>query len=197
MNYASCKRLAQHLFFVPGLAAVAGPGQPGRAGAKRAPRGRHSHPHRRHPALCLHRTRTTQSCGHPVRRRQRRLADQRQRWLRWAWRQLPRAHAPAVCRRRPGRRGHRCAVRQTVAALPLRQPPTARARRRCAAVIAWLKQQAPVPVWLVGTSRGTQSAAYIATEATPAQGGPDGIVLTSTILTEKAAAPCPKCRSRN
>lgn len=52
------------------------------------------------------------------------------------------------------------------------------------AVIAWLKQQAPVPVWLVGTSRGTQSAAYIATEATPAQGGPDGIVLTSTILTE-------------
>ncbi len=52
------------------------------------------------------------------------------------------------------------------------------------AVIAWLKQQAPVPVWLVGTSRGTQSAAYIATETTPAQGGPDGIVLTSTILTE-------------
>lgn len=58
------------------------------------------------------------------------------------------------------------------------------------AVIAWLKQQAPIPsspsipVWLVGTSRGTQSAAYIATEATPAQGGPDGIVLTSTILTE-------------
>ena len=52
------------------------------------------------------------------------------------------------------------------------------------AVIAWLKQQAPVPVWLVGTSRGTQSAAYIATEASPAQGGPDGIVLTSTILTD-------------
>ena len=52
------------------------------------------------------------------------------------------------------------------------------------AVIAWLKQQAPAPVWLIGTSRGTQSAAYIATEAGPAQGGPDGLVLTSTILTD-------------
>lgn len=53
-----------------------------------------------------------------------------------------------------------------------------------AAVIAWLKQQAPVPVWLAGTSRGTQSAAYIATELSPAQGGPDGLVLTATILTD-------------
>lgn len=60
------------------------------------------------------------------------------------------------------------------------------------AVIAWLKQQAPVPVWLVGTSRGTQSAAYIATEASPAQGGPDGIVLTSTILTDPAGRAVPK-----
>jgi dienelactone hydrolase len=60
------------------------------------------------------------------------------------------------------------------------------------AVIAWLKQQAPAPVWLVGTSRGTQSAAYIATEATPGQGGPDGIVLTSTILTEKGGRAVPQ-----
>ncbi|MEO6016335.1 MAG: alpha/beta hydrolase [Polaromonas sp.] len=60
------------------------------------------------------------------------------------------------------------------------------------AVIAWLKQQAPVPVWLVGTSRGTQSAAYIATEATPAQGGPDGLVLTSTILTDPKGRAVPK-----
>jgi hypothetical protein len=63
------------------------------------------------------------------------------------------------------------------------------------AVIAWLKQQAPtasIPVWLVGTSRGTQSAGYIATEATPAQGGPDGIVLTSTILTEKGGRAVPQ-----
>jgi len=53
------------------------------------------------------------------------------------------------------------------------------------AVIAWLKQQASIPVWLVGTSRGTQSTAFIATQLAPADGGPDGIVLTSTILTEK------------
>ncbi|MBW8721116.1 MAG: alpha/beta hydrolase, partial [Polaromonas sp.] len=41
-------------------------------------------------------------------------------------------------------------------------------------------------------SRGTQSAAYIATEATPAQGGPDGIVLTYTILTDPAGRAVPK-----
>jgi hypothetical protein len=60
------------------------------------------------------------------------------------------------------------------------------------AVVTWLRQQAPVPVWLVGTSRGTQSAAYIATEASPAQGGPDGIVLTSTILTDPNGRAVPK-----
>jgi dienelactone hydrolase len=53
------------------------------------------------------------------------------------------------------------------------------------AVIAWLKQQGNIPVWLVGTSRGTQSAAFIATQLRPADGGPDGLVLSSTILTEK------------
>jgi pimeloyl-ACP methyl ester carboxylesterase len=53
------------------------------------------------------------------------------------------------------------------------------------AVIAWLKQQANVPVWLVGTSRGTQSAAFIATQLAPRDGGPDGVVLSSTILTDK------------
>jgi dienelactone hydrolase len=58
------------------------------------------------------------------------------------------------------------------------------------AVIAWLRQQTNVPVWLVGTSRGTQSAAFIATQLAPADGGPDGIVLSSTILTDK-----PKGRS--
>jgi len=50
------------------------------------------------------------------------------------------------------------------------------------AVIAWLRQQTNVPVWLVGTSRGTQSAAFIATELSVKEGGPDGLVLTSTIL---------------
>ncbi|WP_244134932.1 alpha/beta hydrolase [Burkholderia sp. BCC0322] len=49
------------------------------------------------------------------------------------------------------------------------------------AVIAWLREQLHVPVWLVGTSRGTQSAAAIAI-ALAGGGGPDGIVLTSTIL---------------
>ncbi|WP_321913279.1 alpha/beta hydrolase [Paraburkholderia sp. J11-2] len=63
------------------------------------------------------------------------------------------------------------------------------------AVIAWLRAQLHVPVWLVGTSRGTQSVAAIAialansansnanSNANPGA-GPDGIVLTSTILRE-------------
>lgn len=49
------------------------------------------------------------------------------------------------------------------------------------AVIAWLREQLHVPVWLVGTSRGTQSAAAVAI-ALANGGGPDGIVLTSAIL---------------
>lgn len=63
-----------------------------------------------------------------------------------------------------------------------------------AAVIAWLKQQAPapMPVWLAGTSRGTQSAAYIATELSPAQGGPDGLVLTATVLNDSSSRAVPK-----
>lgn len=48
-----------------------------------------------------------------------------------------------------------------------------------AAVIASLRQIAPVPVWLVGTSRGTVSAAFVASRLR--QGGPDGLVLTSTV----------------
>lgn len=55
-------------------------------------------------------------------------------------------------------------------------------------VIAWLRDSAKVPVWLVGTSRGTQSAAYIATELSGAQ-APDGLVLTSTILTDPKGRP--------
>lgn len=53
------------------------------------------------------------------------------------------------------------------------------------AVIAWLKQQTNIPVWLVGTSRGTQSVAFIATQLPPADGGPDGVVLTSSMLTDR------------
>jgi dienelactone hydrolase len=59
------------------------------------------------------------------------------------------------------------------------------------AVIAWLKQQTKVPVWLVGTSRGTQSAAYITTQLTQADGGQDGLVLTSTILSDDKGRPVP------
>ena len=58
------------------------------------------------------------------------------------------------------------------------------------AVIAWLKQQANIPVWLVGTSRGTQSAAFIATQLAPADGGPDGLVLSSTVLTDTGKPSC-------
>ena len=59
------------------------------------------------------------------------------------------------------------------------------------AVIAWLKQQVKVPVWLVGTSRGTQSAAYIGTQLPLVDGGPDGLVLTATILLDPNGTPVP------
>jgi pimeloyl-ACP methyl ester carboxylesterase len=50
-----------------------------------------------------------------------------------------------------------------------------------AAVADYLKKQAPVPVWLVGTSMGTFSAA----EGAIAAGNVDGLVLTSTITRAK------------
>ena len=45
-------------------------------------------------------------------------------------------------------------------------------------VIQYLRQQESIPVWLVGTSRGTESVANIAINS---QQVPDGIVLTSSI----------------
>lgn len=60
------------------------------------------------------------------------------------------------------------------------------------AVIAWLRQQSKIPVWLIGTSRGTQSAAHIATRLPPADGGPDGIVLTSTVLSDPRSRAVPE-----
>jgi alpha/beta superfamily hydrolase len=59
------------------------------------------------------------------------------------------------------------------------------------AAIAWVRERAKVPVWLIGTSRGTQSVAFIATELTDSE-GPDGIVLTSTILTDDTGRAVPK-----
>ena len=47
------------------------------------------------------------------------------------------------------------------------------------ALIATLRAEADVPVWLVGTSMGSVSATAVA--ARLCQGGPDGIVLTSSV----------------
>ncbi len=58
------------------------------------------------------------------------------------------------------------------------------------ATIAWARAQVSVPVWLVGTSRGTQSAAFVATQLT-GTAGPDGLVLTSTILSDDKGRPVP------
>ncbi|MDT8990514.1 alpha/beta hydrolase [Curvibacter sp. APW13] len=58
------------------------------------------------------------------------------------------------------------------------------------AAVVWARERFRQPVWLVGTSRGTQSVAYLATELQGAQ-APDGIVLTSSIATD------PKGRSVN
>ncbi len=59
------------------------------------------------------------------------------------------------------------------------------------AVMSWLRQQAKIPVWLVGTSRGTQSAAWVATQLPVAFGGPDGIVLTATVLRDPQSRAVP------
>ena len=48
-------------------------------------------------------------------------------------------------------------------------------------VIKYLRKLAAVPVWLVGTSRGTESAAYIAYNS---KQHPDGIVLISSMAEE-------------
>ena len=48
------------------------------------------------------------------------------------------------------------------------------------ALIAALRAEAPVPVWLVGTSMGSVSAASVA--ARLGEGGPDGVVLTSSVM---------------
>jgi pimeloyl-ACP methyl ester carboxylesterase len=59
------------------------------------------------------------------------------------------------------------------------------------ATIAWLRAKSKVPVWLVGTSRGTQSVAYIGTKL-HGPDGPDGLVLTSTILADKNSRAVPE-----
>jgi hypothetical protein len=49
-------------------------------------------------------------------------------------------------------------------------------------VIAALREMAPVPVWLVGTSMGSVSAAGVAGRLAEGPGGPDGLVLTSSVV---------------
>lgn len=58
------------------------------------------------------------------------------------------------------------------------------------ALIAWLRTETKLPVWLIGTSRGTQSVASTAV-ALSSGGGPDGVVLTSTILNDRRSKPVP------
>ena len=58
------------------------------------------------------------------------------------------------------------------------------------AVIADIRQRTARPVALVGTSRGTQSAAAVAI-ATLDEGGPDALVLTSSILNDTKSRALP------
>jgi hypothetical protein len=53
------------------------------------------------------------------------------------------------------------------------------------AIIKWARSTYNIPVWLIGTSRGTESVGYSATQLSR-EDGPDGIVLTSSILTDKS-----------
>jgi pimeloyl-ACP methyl ester carboxylesterase len=50
--------------------------------------------------------------------------------------------------------------------------------------IAWLREKTGLPVWLMGTSRGTQSAAFAALELAGPD-GPDGLVLSSSIVRDR------------
>lgn len=59
------------------------------------------------------------------------------------------------------------------------------------AVMAYLRQQSNAPVWLMGTSMGTLSGAFVATELPRGDGGPDGLILTSSILSFPGARAVP------
>lgn len=57
-----------------------------------------------------------------------------------------------------------------------------------AATIKWLRERTGVAVWLIGHSRGTESAAAAALRLGPSPAGPDGLVLASPISSESAFA---------
>jgi hypothetical protein len=64
------------------------------------------------------------------------------------------------------------------------------------AVMQWLRSQYVLPIWLVGTSRGTQSVGFLATElGGPAR--PDGIALTATILQDPRGRAVPAMPLQN
>lgn len=56
------------------------------------------------------------------------------------------------------------------------------------ASMAWLREQAKAPLWLIGTSRGTQSAAHVAIQLSGPDGS-DGIVLSSNTLFDNKGRP--------
>lgn len=60
------------------------------------------------------------------------------------------------------------------------------------AVMNWLRKEHGLPVWLIGSSRGTQSAAYVAAALGGGPDSPDGLVLTSTILNDPHGRPVPE-----
>lgn len=60
-----------------------------------------------------------------------------------------------------------------------------------AAILGELRKRFALPVWLIGTSRGTQSVAAIALALADAPGGPDGLVLTATILSDPSGRAVP------
>lgn len=78
------------------------------------------------------------------------------------------------------------------------QPPylnrfrqTADHAQDAAALIAELRRRFDVPVWLVGTSRGTQSVAAIALALQGQPDAPDGLVLTASILSDPSGRALP------
>ena len=52
------------------------------------------------------------------------------------------------------------------------------------AAIAWLRERTGGPVWLIGHSRGTESAASVVARLGAAPRGPDGLVMAAPILSE-------------
>lgn len=58
------------------------------------------------------------------------------------------------------------------------------------AIIAWARSEFKQPVALVGTSRGTQSAAYVATQLDKVD-GPDALILTASILSDRNSRAVP------